>query len=219
MTPLPKFDNIKKKLYKIRNKSQGAKKLIFHEACDLKVPKMYDKLLFAEYNDKNKRILVFAKKEMIKYLKESTRFLVDGTFKICPKCFCQVYTIHADIGSNKEYVNVVPVLYALLPDKTRATYEILFEMIKSQVKDWQPTQISMDFEVTAISAIKDFFPEVKIVGCYFHYSRSLWRKAKQIGVVKLKLGKIHVKLCTVLSHLPPDLLDEGWLYVMLLLDC
>ncbi|KAH9634392.1 hypothetical protein HF086_000218 [Spodoptera exigua] len=114
----------------------------------------------------------------------------------------KVYTIHADIGSNQEYANVVPVLYALLPDKTRATYEILFQMIKSQVKEWQPTEISMDFEVTAILAIKDLFPEVKILGCYFHFNRCLWRKAKQLGVVKSKLGVIHVKLCTQLAHLP-----------------
>ncbi|KAF9411155.1 hypothetical protein HW555_010017 [Spodoptera exigua] len=214
LNPLPQFDNIKKKLYKLRNESQGAKKINFHKACELEVPKRYEDLLFAEYKENQKRILIFAKKEMVKYLKKSTKYLIDGTFKICPKCFCQVYTIHADIGSNQEYANVVPVLYALLPDKTRATYEILFQMIKSQVKEWQPTEISMDFEVTAILAIKDLFPEVKILGCYFHFNRCLWRKAKQLGVVKSKLGVIHVKLCTQLAHLPPDFLDEGWLYVM-----
>lgn len=48
LTPLSQFDNIKKKLYKIRNKSQGAKKLNFHKACDLYVPEKYEELLFAE---------------------------------------------------------------------------------------------------------------------------------------------------------------------------
>lgn len=67
----------------------------------------------------------------------------------------------------------------------------------------------MDFELTAILAIKDLFPEVKIVGCYFHYSRSLWRKAKQLGITKSKMGVIHVNLCTQLSYLPPNFLDEG----------
>ena len=214
VNPLPKFKNIKNKLYRQRNSSLGAKKLNFRKACDLEVPKKFEKFLFAEFKHKNKRILIFANKEMIKYLKKCTRFLIDGTFKICPKCFYQVYTIHADVGSNDEYVNVVPVLYALLPDKKRATYDILFQMIKSQVKEWAPTHISMDFEMTAISAIKDLFPEVKIVGCYFHYIRSLWRKAKQLGVVKSKLGANHVKLCMALSHLPSDLLEDGWLYVM-----
>ncbi|XP_047037258.1 uncharacterized protein LOC124642701 [Helicoverpa zea] len=194
LKPLPNFRNIKNKLYRVRNKSQGVTKLQFHKACDLEVPTNQN-LLFAEYKDKKKRILVFAKKEMIKYLKESSKYFMDGTFKICPKCFCQVYTLHADIGSNEEYVNVVPVLYALLPDKTRATYEILFQMIKSQVKEWKPTHISMDFEVSAILAIRNLFPDVKIVGCYFHFNRSLWRKAKQLGLNKSKLSMIHVKLC------------------------
>lgn len=214
LSPLPKFNNIKNKLYNQRNKALGAKKLNFKNATILELPKKYEDLLFADYTYKNKRIIIFAKKEMTKYLKESKRFFVDGTFKICPNGFHQVYTFHADIGSNEEYVNIVPVLYALLPDRKQVTYEILFEMIKSQVQEWEPTHISMDFEVTAILAIKGLFPEVKIVGCFFHFSRSLWRKAKQLGVIKSRLGRIHVKLCTVLSHLPLNLLDDGWLYVM-----
>ena len=151
---------------------------------------------------------------MIKYLKESKHFFIDGTYKICVKCFHQVYTIHADIGSNAEYVNVVPVLYALLPDRKEETYEIVFKIIKSRIQEWEPTRISMDFEVSAILALKLMFPDVKIVGCYFHFCRCLWRKAKQFGVTKSKLGRIHVSLCTAMSHLPQHLLDDGWLYVM-----
>lgn len=55
---------------------------------------------------------------------------------------------------------------------------------------------------------------MKIVGCGFHFKRSLFRKAKKIGVLKNVLGKVHIQLCASLSHLPPKFIDEGWLYIM-----
>ncbi|CAH0405370.1 unnamed protein product [Chilo suppressalis] len=72
----------------------------------------------------------------------------------------------------------------------------------------------MDFEVPAVLAIRSILPDAKILGCFFHLARCLWRKAKQLGATKSKHGKIYVKLCSVLSHLPLHLISEEWLYKM-----
>lgn len=74
--------------------------------------------------------------------------------------------------------------------------------------------MTMDFEVSSIQAVKHYFPGVKIVGCFYHFKKSLWRKAKELGVDKTQPGKDHVQLCSALSHLPLDMVTDGWLYVM-----
>ncbi|KAH9644537.1 hypothetical protein HF086_002338 [Spodoptera exigua] len=201
---LPALNSVQKMLYRKRNKSIGARKSTF----------AFEKILFADYAHGKTRILIFADNELKKYMATCKKFYMDGTFKVCPKPFYQLYTIHAELGSSQEYLNVIPVIYALLPDKKMSTYELLFQIIKSQITEWDPNDITVDFEVPAILAIRSNFPGVKITGCYFHFNRSLWRKAKALGVCKTQLGKIHVKLCAALSHLPSELVNEGWLYVM-----
>lgn len=210
---LPALKNVQKTLYKKRNKSIGASKVTFKKAKDVEVPQKFQKILFADYAHKN-RILIFADDELKEYMGKCKHFYMDGTFKTCPKPFYQLYTIHAELESNEEYQNIIPVLYALLPDKKLTTYKLLFQLIRSQIPQWNPSDITVDFEVAAIQAIRSHFPNVKITGCYFHFRRCLWRKAKTLGVCKTQLGKDHVKLCAALSHLPPELIDDGWLYIM-----
>lgn len=43
---------------------------------------------------------------------------MDGTFKVTPSIFFQVYTIHVMYKDA-----VVPLVYALLPNKTEETYQ------------------------------------------------------------------------------------------------
>lgn len=90
--------------------------------------------------------------------------------------FYQLFTIHADVGSTSEYVNVIPILYARLPDKSYETYNLLFKMIKTEQPEWEPEIASMDFEIAAISAIRCINPNIKIVGCQFHFVQCLWRR-------------------------------------------
>lgn len=183
-------------------------------SIDIEIPKTYEKLIFADYKQGDSRIIIFGEPKLWRLLNSATHFFCDGTFKLCQKNFYQLYTIHADIGSNDDFVNVVPVLYALLPNKRQGTYETLFSLIRSQVPDWNPLKISMDFESSAILAIRNVLPGTKIVGCHFHFLRCLWKKSKQFGLNRTTLGKVYTKLCAALAHLPPHLIDEGWLCVM-----
>ena len=50
---------------------------------------------------------------------------MDGTFKAAPRVFTQLYTIHAVYRDH-----VVPVVYCLLSNKTRATYHRVFDILK-----------------------------------------------------------------------------------------
>jgi hypothetical protein len=92
-------------------------------------------MLFADYQHRKQRILICADDKLKKNMGTCKHFYMDGTFKICPKSFYQLYTIHAEIGSNQDYLNIIPIIYALLPDKKITTYELLFELIKSYIPE------------------------------------------------------------------------------------
>jgi len=40
-----------------------------------------------------------------------------------------------------------------------------------------PEVIMLDFEVGLRNALKEAFPDIKLSGCFFHFSKALWDKA------------------------------------------
>lgn len=46
-----------------------------------------------------------------------------------------------------------------------------------------PHSISIDFEIAAISAIKEAFPQVNIHGCYYHLTKSFRKKIWDLGML------------------------------------
>jgi hypothetical protein len=117
------------------------------------------------------RILIFASPEQLQILQTSTEFLVDGTFKVVPEIFYQLFIIHA------VYRNyVVPVTYALLRRKNTDTYLRLINEILEIAPDWSPRSMMMDFEQASINAFRTKFPTVQLSGCYFHLRQSIHRK-------------------------------------------
>ena len=53
----------------------------------------------------------------------------------------------------------------------------------------------MDFEKSARKAIKSIFPDSLLFGCFFHFTKALWNKAKKEGLCKKKYFKeTHIKI-------------------------
>ncbi len=53
--------------------------------------------------------MIFASDEQVDILQDTEEFLVDGTFKVVPEIFYQLYIIH---GVFRDHV--IPLIYALL---------------------------------------------------------------------------------------------------------
>nr|XP_021003896.2 uncharacterized protein LOC107456493 [Parasteatoda tepidariorum] len=51
----------------------------------------------------------------------------------------------------------------------------------------------MDFEVGAMNALKEEVPSVKIKGCHFHYSQSIWRKVQELGLVSHYINTAEIR--------------------------
>lgn len=58
------------------------------------------------------RIIVFGTKANLEHLANNPHWYADGTFDTAPVLFKQVFTLHVIIGGY-----IVPMVYALLPDK------------------------------------------------------------------------------------------------------
>ena len=140
---------------------------------------MSDKTKFLFINESTPsegRILVFASNKAREILANSKdTVFMDGTFKSCSKQFNQIYTIHIDIGSTPEETNKIPLLFALLSNKTKETYNILFSSVKNKLPNWKPSLVKLDFEQAVISALENNFPEAQISGCNFHFNQCLWK--------------------------------------------
>lgn len=109
---------------------------------------------------------------------------VDGTFKLCPPLFAQIFVILAKKGPNF----VIPILFALLPDKSYPTYQRLFEMIHVAFPQLNPDTIYCDYEIGIHNAIRNGpFNNANVKACFFHLVQNLrthLSEANLLGVYK-----------------------------------
>ena len=95
-------------------------------------------------------------------LERSQRWYVDGTFRIAPPIFAQVYVLLCE-----ELGGVHPVAYGILPNKRRDTYDRFFQMIRNLRPNASPATVSCDFEINSFRAIAQIFQNADIHGCFF----------------------------------------------------
>lgn len=102
--------------------------------------------------------------------------------------------------------NVVPIIFALLPNKTEEKYFKLFSSIKENIQELCPILFKIDFELAAINALKTMLPAAHIFGCFFHYNQALWKNGERLGLTKVADGKKYQAMCAALAHLPSNLI-------------
>jgi len=121
------------------------------------------------------RIFIFATNQGLEWLTNSDHWFCDGTFKVCPKIFYQVYTIHA-------YTNgrVIPCVFSLLPNKTAETYRRLFAGVAVLANP--PQDILCDYEKAAMNIINELFPKIQVKGCFYHLCANIWKHIQVSGL-------------------------------------
>ena len=126
----------------------------------------------------------------------SSSFRVDGTYKssvhhqlyyVMGHFILLLHTLlNYTLCTERNLESFFPLLYAFLPDKTHATYLIIFSQIRNLFTQngfsnrWET--IIMDFEAAAHRAISEEFSNILRKGCNFHFGQCLWRKIQELGL-------------------------------------
>lgn len=151
------------------------------------------------------RILIFGSPDAVTLLEQSADWFGDGTFKTVPEIFYQLYTVHALVLHN-----VFPCIYALLPNKTQATYTRLFQELSNVTNGASPSSLLIDFEKAAQNAFEAVHPNADVSGCFFHLCKNIWKKVQSAGLQQRYQDdaefSIFVRMIMALAFIPlPDL--------------
>ena len=116
---------------------------------------------FYLYGEDNIHLL--ATPENIRLLAEAEDLYMDGTFKIAPRLFHQVFTVHAF-----QHGRQFPLLYCLLPGQTRQVYStclsILVDAFDQLSLQPQVKRVVADFELAIHQAVAENFSGVSVKG-------------------------------------------------------
>ena len=108
-------------------------------------------------------MIVFGGKPQLEYLERCRVLICDGTFATVPSLTFQLYTIQGLAGDIAP-----PLFFALLPNKTTATYTKLNETLIKTCPNLSPERILIDFEKAAITSFERSFSDSLTGGCFFH---------------------------------------------------
>ena len=137
-------------------------------------------LLFDSGFGNNNRMIIFATDQALQLIANSEDWFCDGVLSVRPEIIFQLSTVHARVGQK-----IIPCIFALLPNKTRETYNRFFRELSHHLQpaaENNPSTIMFDFELAAINAVSETFPDADISGCFFHLTSTVWKKIQALGL-------------------------------------
>ena len=147
--------------------------------------------------------VIYISDYFIKKLNNSSHYYIDGTF-IHPPDFKQLIVIlYYDEIINKRMAG----MFALINNKKENGYLHLFKRINDILTIENSTELKLssytvDFEKGLINALNIIYPDIKCIGCYFHYTRALKKKRQELGFSSKNKYKIIEPLLKDLYRLP-----------------
>ncbi|KAG7159849.1 putative MULE transposase domain-containing protein 6, partial [Homarus americanus] len=174
-------------------------------------------LLYDNGPNANNRLLVFGISDGLRLLACADILYMDGNFAVAPNIFKQIYVIRVPFGDT-----AVISVYALLPNKTRATYEELLQAIVDKCADLNYSitvkTVVTDFEDGVLRTVLAVFGrDVESKGCFYHLTQSTWRKIQELGLGTHYNANAEFRLfcgmIDALAFLPLDNVDEGMRYL------
>ena len=124
-------------------------------------------------------------KYIINLLNKCTQIYIDGTFKACPKSYYQILNF---AGYLPDIQGIVPIFMIPVTSKSENIYNNIFRDIIYILKDNGinmdkfSKRFMVDFEKSLLNSVKENFPNATIDGCFFHYSKLIWTKARLLDL-------------------------------------
>ena len=133
------------------------------------------------------RHIIWCSPFFIKKLQLTHHIYLDRTF-IHPNNFKQLLVVLIyDEGTKSRY----PAAYILLNSKLLQSYLISLNSLKNIITKngsikLNLKSITVDFEEAIITALDTIFPQIKIIGCFFHYTQNIEKNVGIFGLYKIK---------------------------------
>ena len=149
------------------------------------------------------RVFIFASEIGLQSLRESEHWYADGTLKVFPEIFYQLYTIHGQRNGQ-----IFPVVFCLIPNKTQATYRRLLQQVFDRVGDNRLQDVLVNFERAAINAFHLIYENIVMKGSFYHLSSNIWKKVQHFGLQQ-RYSKdqefgLHTRMLCAVVFMPPD---------------
>lgn len=200
LSEMPDRENIRKSIQRERLRGLPKNPTTIEELGE--IPLKFKKtlegdlfLLYDSFEDENaddddeSRIIIFSTLTNLRRLSKSKEWHLDGTFKMSPSIFFQLFTI---LGSEMQIIDdeeqniALPYVYALLRNKQEITYakvlQIVIHKIQEFFGDWQVPEIIMtDFELGIINSVKNVV-KTNVKACFFHLRQSVYRRIQSEGL-------------------------------------
>lgn len=144
-------------------------------------------------NAPDARILGFSTPTDLRRLALADKIYLDGTFKVTPNPFYQLFTINSMATLDVNRSVLFPRVYFLLPNKSGNTYQQAMQIVvdliaQAHVDAGTPdapihwTHVSCDYESGLLQAIptirtNPLGPPIVVDGCHFHYCSAIFKKA------------------------------------------
>ena len=153
------------------------------------------------------RILIFATDEKLTLLENYTDWHIDGTFDTVPLIYTQLFTIHARVNGK-----VIPCVYVFLPNKTQVSYTATLRQLLNIHPNLHPITVLIDFESGIRNALETVFPGVEVSGCFFHFTKNIWRRIQAHGLQE-RYGQdpafvTEVRMIAALAFVPGNDVDN-----------
>lgn len=158
------------------------------------------------HNAKSFSYVVFGSENIIQSIKnqipvDKRKFLLDATFKVCPYGpFNQLLIIHIEHLNEVTFLSFIyclidfmfiihmqnlfffqttPFLFILMSRKTKRAYAHVFKYIRDNLIELEGASIMSDFEIAMRRALKEVFPNTKLMSCWFHFTQAAKKRAMQ----------------------------------------
>lgn len=131
---------------------------------DLIIPEKLSKDFLICNDGDDDKILILSSCIALDLLMNYEEYFADGTFKVAPTPFCQLFSLHANLDPDGVNSYFVLLVYALLPSKNEEVYRRFFFILKERFS-LNITKFKCDFEVACINALRAVFPDAPVTGC------------------------------------------------------
>ena len=123
---------------------------------------------------------------MISKLIDDQAIHFDATFNVVPRLFYQLFTIFIRYKGH-----AILAIHILTTAKSEQLYRAVLSALHEFIPNFKPTFALCDFEKVSRNAFTTVFPNIILVGCWFHYTKALYEKVQKLGLGKLyKINKV-----------------------------